>query len=90
MALQLVVRFIENKDATSIMYREYNKRLQDKYPTFSICFQGNEIHWYHDLKIFGAFGITTIDYEQMLSGKPAFRYIHNRTTRIYKKASISL
>ena len=85
MAVKLSMQYLENKDATSILYRHYNKRSSDKYPTFSICFQGLPFHWYNDLELFRAFGIPASEYVNLLSGRPAFRYEYNLTSRLYKK-----
>ena len=90
MTVLLVTRFLENKDATSILYKNYGATLEDKYPTFSICFEGTNFHWYRDSEIFEAFQLTQSGYEQLLSGKTAYRYDYNHTSRLYRKTPIVL
>ena len=85
MTVKLSVQYGKNKDATSILYKHYNKGHEDKYPTFSICFQGTRFVWYHDVEIFRAFGLPGSEYQRMLSGKAAIKYEYNLTSRLYKK-----
>ena len=81
----MLVKFLENHDATSIAYKKFNQSPQDKYPTFSLCFQGNRFHWYHDLAIFNAFGLTSYPFQKMLEGNDALKYEYNLSTRLYRK-----
>ena len=85
MTIKLSSQYLENKDATSILYKQYNTGPHDKYPTFSICFQGNQFHWYNELEIFRAFGVPVLEYVRILSGKSATRYEYNLTSRLYKR-----
>ena len=85
MSTSFVKRFTENENSTSITYRKYNEKPKDEYPTFSICFEGNLFHWYHDLHIYKALELTTVQYEMMLKGRPAFRYQYDSSTRLFRK-----
>ena len=69
MSASFVKRFIENENATSITYKQFNKEPKDKYPTFSICFKGYMFHWFHPLAIFDAFGLNNKQFERMLKGE---------------------
>ena len=84
-AVKLAGQYFENNDATSIIYRQYGETTKDKYPTFSICFHGTNFHWYHDINIFNAFGLSSSEYQQILRGQPAYRYEYNTTSRLYTK-----
>ena len=63
----------------------YNQSPKEKYPTFSICFTGTNFHWFHDFTIFNAYGLTTQEYERLLSGNNVTQYVYNATSRLYKK-----
>ena len=52
-----VIRFLRNDDSTTIAFKRFNLSPDDKYPTFSICFTGAELHWYNDKNIFDQYGI---------------------------------
>ena len=85
MAVRLIDRFLENRDATSITYRRYSDTVQDRYPTYSMCFQGTRFHWNNDLGIFSAYELTYSDYERLLIGETPIRYQYNLTSRLYTK-----
>ena len=88
MALGLTSQFLENKDSTSISYHQYSQSSDDKYPTFSVCFQGTSFHWYYDVAIFDEFGISSTEFTKLIRGETAFRYEYNLTTRLYKKEEL--
>ena len=81
---------MRNKDATSIQYRLYNDRPVDKYPTFSICFEGNSFLWYNEHRIFNEYGLSTRTYEAMVMGKDALMYEFNPKTDLYKKVPVEM
>ena len=85
MAVRLIDRFLENRDATSITYRRYSDTVQDRYPTYSMCFQGTRFHWNNDLGIFSAYELTYSDYERLLIGETPIKYQYNLTSRLYKR-----
>ena len=86
----LVERFMENRDATSIQYKMYNDGPEDKYPTFSICFEGNSFLWYNEHQIFHEYGISASTYETMVMGKDTFRKEYIPEKDLYKKVPIGL
>ena len=90
MTILLIGRYLENRDATSITFKKYNINPQDKYPTFSVCFEGPEFHFYHDLALFDGFGIIPKQYEQMLRGETVLRYEYNYTSRLYRKTAVKI
>ena len=90
MTLILAGRYLENRDATAITYKRYNLSPQDKYPTFSVCFEGPEFHFYHDIPLFDAYSLTANQYKQLLSGATALKHEYNRTSRLYKKVPVSM
>ena len=85
MSVSFVKRFIDNDDATSITYRKFSETPEDKYPTFSICFKGTHFHWFNDLDLYNAFELRTEQFEQMLRGKPAFRYEYEPVLRLFRR-----
>ena len=56
-------------------YRKYSNTSDDKYPTFSICFKGSLFHWYRDIDIYNDWELMPEQYEKMMKGEPAFRYV---------------
>ena len=85
MTVILVGRFLEDRSTTSITYKQYNDKPEDKYPTYSICFKGNSFYWRHGLEIFNEYGLYSYQLEQMLKGEPTFSYEYDHTSRLYKK-----
>ena len=90
MAINQISRFIENRDASTITYKRFNRSPDDKYPTFSLCFQGSDISWYQDELIFNEFGITSAQYGKLLKGENVFKYEYDFTTRLYRKIPIDI
>ena len=90
MTIRLVDRFLANRDATSITYKGYSNTLQDKYPTYSLCFQGTPFHWNKDLEIFSAYELTAFDYQRMLVGQTPIRYQYDVISRLYSKIPTSM
>ena len=85
MSVSFVKRFIENENATSITYKKYSKTSDDKYPTISICVKGAQFHWYHDMNIYNAYELRPDQYETMLRGQQAFRYVYDPQLRLFQK-----
>ena len=83
----MFARFTENKSSTSIAYKRYEQKPEDKYPTFSICLEGAKTHSYNDSAIFELYGITSDHYPLMLEGQSVFTYHYNPTSRLYTKSS---
>ena len=90
MTITQIVRYLENRDASSISYKQFSQTPRDRYPTFSICFQGAELYWYYDTLIFKDFGITPAQYEPILKGEIGFKYEYEYTTRLYRKVPIDI
>ena len=90
MAINQISRFIENRDASTIIYKRFNRSPDDRYPTFSLCFQGSDISWYQDELIFKEFGITSAQYGKLLKGENVFKYEYDFTTRLYRKIPIDI
>ena len=83
-----IIRFIENEDSSAITFKRFNQSPEDKYPTFSLCFKGAPLSWYHDDLIFSRFGLTSSRYAKTLEGKQTYKYNYNYTARLYKKIPI--
>ena len=85
MSASFVRRFNANDNATSITYKKFNRKPQDVYPTFSICFRGTNFHWYNDIGIYDAFELRPEQYETMVKGETAFRYEYDTSLRLFSK-----
>ena len=78
---------MENKDKSSISYKQFNLTPLDKYPTFSVCLKGPEIYWNQEKLLFDRLGITSAQYAKLLTGK-GIKYQYNETSGLYHKESI--
>ena len=90
MTTKQVLHFLENDDATAIHYRRFNISPKDKYPTFSICFTGSEINWYHAESLFNIFGLLPSKFEEMIKGQKVIRYDYNYSSMMYNKLPVNL
>ena len=80
-----IIRFIENEDATSVIFKQFNQSPDDRYPSFSVCLTGEILSWYNDHQIFSRFGLAPASYGNILKGENVFKYEYNYTTKVYKK-----
>ena len=85
MAVIMFGRWRENKNTASITFKKYEQTPEDKYPTFSICFQGTGIHSYNDSLIFETYEVTSDQYRLMLEGRNTSAYYYEPALRFYKK-----
>ena len=83
--LLFCIQYGENADANLITMKTFNIESEDKYPTFSFCFSGNEFHWYNGLNIFKSHGLSAMEFEKMLKGQTAIKYERNHTLKLYNK-----
>ena len=90
MTLKNIGRFHEDANATAIAYKKYGHTIADKYPSFSICFQGQGFYRFNESAIFAAYGIHLEDYQMILDGEKAFRYQYDATNKRYNKALLPL
>ena len=84
------MHFLENDDATTIHYRRFNLSPKDKYPTFSICFTGDELYWYQAKSLFDEFGVSPSKFEEMLKGQKGIRYDYDYASMLYNKTFVDL
>ena len=80
----LIGRYLEDRSTTSITYKHYNTKPEDKYPTYSICFTGSSFYWRDEFAIFDANNLYSYQLEQMLRGRPTFSYQYDGTGIQYK------
>ena len=90
MAVTILGRFQENKSTTSITYKKYEETVEDKYPSFSMCFKGPHLHSYNDTAIFNSYKLSPDQYKLMLEGKKTFTYYYNPGSRLYSKSTTRL
>ena len=90
MTTKQIMHFLENDDATAIHYRRFNISPKDMYPTFSICFTGSNLYWYHAKSIFSKFGLRPYEFEEMLKGQNVRFYDYNYSSMLYNKVPVNL
>ena len=90
MTITQIFRYLENRDASSIRYKQFNQSPRDIYPTFTICFEGPELRWYYDSLIYDSLGISSAQYQQLLKGETVVRYDYEYTTQLYTKTSLDI
>ena len=86
----LIGRYQKNRSATSIAYKKYAQTVDDRYPTFSICFKGYGMYSYNGSAIYRAYGMNSHNYERMLQGRPAFQYGYDPTRGLYEKTTLPM
>ena len=85
MTLKNVGRFYADANATAITYKKYGNTVEDQYPTFSVCYEGNIFYRSNESAVFAAYGIQQISYERMLEGKQVFQYHYEPSSHSYSK-----
>ena len=88
MTVILIGRYEKDKSATSITYRKYAETDEDRYPTFTICVNGDSLYRYNESTIYKAYGINSANYEKILQGEPAFRYEYDIQRHLYTRTSL--
>ena len=81
-------QYLENNDVQSIEMKNFNHEEDSQYPSFTFCFKGARFRWLRDLDIFNAYGVNATQYELMLRGEDAMRYVRNDLIRSYHKESV--
>ena len=89
MTVKFGIQYLENNDASVVTINRFNQKPSDAYPAFSFCLKGTAIHWYHKLAIFDAYSINVGQYESLLKGEEAFKYLQNESLRSYSKIPVS-
>ena len=88
MIMTQVVKFFENHDASSIHYKEFNKVKENKYPTFSICIDGEDFYYKNfEDPLFEKFGIDSLQYGNILKGQTGFVNMYNPKEKLYQKVT---
>ena len=80
MAMTQVLRYLENKDASSIHYKTFNETPLDTYPTFSICFVskgGHTLQHFWKEEIEAQTGISEFLFDQLIKGNERGIYSKN-------------
>ena len=88
MAFKFIGRFNQDINATTITYKKYGQTVDDTYPIFSLCFEGDGLFQFNESAIFFAYGIHLSDYKNMLEGRLAFQYDYDPSNRRYVKSSL--
>ena len=83
-----VVKYFENHDASSIHYKEFNKVKENKYPTFSICIEGEDFYYNSfENPLFEKFGMDSIQYGNVLKGQAGFVNVYDPKEKLYRKVT---
>ena len=85
MTVIIIGRYREDKNATTITYKKFTETVEDQYPTFSICFTGDELYQYNDSAIYEAYGLNHNNYQKMVKGKNAFQYQYDLSRKMYRR-----
>ena len=88
MVVKNIGRFLDDANETAISYKKYGETSEDKYPSFSVCFEGDDLYHFNESAIFNAYGIHLSDYEMMLNGETAFQYDYDPSSRRYSKTPL--
>ena len=86
--LKNIGRYNEDASETTVSYKKYGNTVEDKYPSFSVCFKGNGLYIFNESAIFTAYGIHPRDYEKMIHGEGAFQYEYDPSIRRYSKTAL--
>ena len=84
------VRFIENKDSSTISQKIFNHAPNNKYPTFTICIKGKNIYSSNEMVLFEQTELTSLQYVDLLEGNSGYRYKYDEKDRTYEKESVNL
>ena len=84
-----VVRYIENKDTSTITQRTFNDAANNKYPTITICLKGKEIYWRNEHTLFDRIEMTSLQYTDLLKGNNGWRYKYDEIKRLYYKEHLN-
>ena len=85
MTLKNIWRYFDDANETTITYKKYLHTDDDKYPTYSVCFEGNGLYRFNESAIFNAYGIDLGNYEMMLQGQQAFQFEYDPFNMRYNK-----
>ena len=86
MTVQIIGRYQKDENSTAVAHKQFGITFEDKSPTFSVCFEGDRMYHFNQSAIYTAYGIHLTDYNLMLNGKDAFRYIYDLSSRKYSKS----
>lgn len=67
--------------------KTFNGEKIDNYPTFTLCFQGDRFHWYHEENIFDLYSLNASQYQRMLKGELEINKEWSKTYRVSDKNS---
>ena len=73
---------------SSISYKKFNDKPDNKYPSFSICLKGREIYWKIEPHLFEHTGLTSGQYVDLLKGK-GWRYEYDYKNGSYEKTYVN-
>ena len=88
LSLTETFRYLQNSDISSITNRRFNEQYHDQYPTFSICFKGQDIYWRNEHLLFDKLELSSSQYADTLKGR-GWRYKYDETKEIYYKEHVT-
>ena len=69
--LTATLRYTKNEDSSTVQYKTFNNKVNDEYPTFSICFSSTSWHSLHNQlsdALIMKHAMNSEEYDQMLKG----------------------
>ena len=86
MIMTQVVKYFENNDASSIHFKEFNIDEDNKYPTFSICFEGDHLYYKNfENPLYETLGMNSVQYSNLLKGRASHVSEYNPSKKLYEK-----
>ena len=91
MIMTQVVKYFENNDASSIHYKDFNKFKDNKYPTFSICIEGESFHYKNfEDQFYELVGMNRMQYGSILKGQSSFITEYDPDKKLYSTIQLSI
>lgn len=89
MTISQIVRYLENRNSSSVSYKTFNASPRDRYPAVSICFRGKWFTWYHNEEMFESIGVTPDAYMDILKGQNGARYEYLYGSGLFSKVPLN-
>ena len=90
MSVSQIIRYLENRDTSSISYKILNQTPKDRYPTYSVCLNGPTIFWKQEKLLFKRLGLSSEQYVHTLKNNDGWRYEYDPSSQLYSKEYMSM
>ena len=83
-----IYRYVENNDSSTLNYKAFNENENNKYPTFSICINGENFYYNKFVdQLFLEFEMKPSEYGKIFEGEVGFKEEYNYSSTLYQKVS---